>query len=120
MSARRLPGLVLDHNLVAVRQVQRRAIAGTNAELRLVLNRVHRIQRNALEVRAVVPGRLQARERKLRGNVLGRKLASARAGPAPFQQIERQKPHMRANLFADRSPPLQRAPPRAARQFPEP
>ena len=96
----RLPRLILGHDLVAIRQIERRAIGRHKAELRLVLHRVHRVQRNALEVRAVVAGRLNARQRELRGDVLRRQLASARPRTAAFQQVERQKSHMRANLLA--------------------
>ncbi len=60
---------------------------------------MHRVERNVLEVGAVVARRLQAVESKLRGNVLGCQLAAARAGAATLQQVERKKTHMGANLF---------------------
>ena len=95
-----LPCLILGHDLVAIRKIERRAIGRHKAEFRLVLHRVHRVQRNALEVRAVVAGRFNARKRELRGDVLRRQLASACPRTATFQQVERQKSHVRANLLA--------------------
>ena len=47
----------------------------------------------------MVAGGLQSVQRKLRGNVLGGDVASARAGAAALQQIAGQKFHVRANLL---------------------
>jgi len=60
---------------------------------------MHRIERNVLEVGAVVARRLQAVQSKLRSNVLGGQLAAAHAGPPSLQQIERKKTHVGANLI---------------------
>ena len=93
-----LPGLVLGDNLRGIRQIHGRSAGRSESKLRLLLHGVHRIQRHSLEPASLVARRLQPRQRELRGNILGRQLVSARAGAAPFQQIKRQKPHMRADL----------------------
>ena len=69
------------------------------AELRLVLDGVHRIERHLLEISAVVAGRLQAIQCELRADVLRGNVAAARAWSAALQQIVCQKPHVRSNLF---------------------
>ena len=83
----------------AIGEIDGLAAGRNKRELRLVLDGVHGVQRDSLEICAVVAGGLDAGERKLRGDVLGGQLASARAGSAAFEQIEREKAHMRANLF---------------------
>ena len=82
-----------------VGQIDRLAVGGNKGEFGLVLDGVDGEERNALEVGAVVARRLKAVQSELRGDVLGGQLAAPRAGTAAFEQIEREKAHMGANLF---------------------
>ena len=75
------------------------AARGNEGEFGFVFDGVHGVERDALEVGAVVAGWLQSGQGKLRGDVLGGKLGSASAGAAAFEQIERQKADMGANLL---------------------
>ena len=72
-------------------------------EFRFVLDGVHGDERDFLEVAGFstygVACGFEAVERELGSDVFGGKLGAARAGPAAFQQIKRQKAHVRANLF---------------------
>ena len=68
-------------------------------ELRLVLHGVDSVERHALEVGVVVARRLHAIEGELGGDVLRGQLVAASTRSAAFEQIERQKAHMGANLF---------------------
>jgi hypothetical protein len=54
----------------------------------------------ALKISAVVPGRFDAQQSQLRGEVLGRQIAPARAHSPAFQQIAGQVFHMSANPLA--------------------
>ena len=96
--SRTLPGFIFRHNLGTVGEIDRRALRWHKRKFCFVFVSVHRKERNLLEIGPVVAGGLQALKRKLRGNVLSRKLGAARPWPAAFEQIEREKAHMRANL----------------------
>ena len=94
-----LAGLVLGDDLRAVVQRDRLAACWDEGEFGLVLDGVHGVEGHALEVGSVVARRLHAGEGKLRGDVFGGQFGSARAGPAAFKQIEREKAHVGADLF---------------------
>ena len=56
--------------------------------------------RDLLQKRAVVAGRLQLHQSKLRGNVLGSDVTAAGAGAAALQQIVKEKTYVLADAVA--------------------
>ncbi len=91
-------GLVVGDVVVAEFQVQRSAVFRLQGGGRRRQG-VHAGEFDLLQIAAVVPRGLQAVQRKLRGDVLRRNVAAARAGAAALEQIVRQKTHMRADVL---------------------
>jgi hypothetical protein len=96
---RRLAGFIFRHDLAAVSEFDRLAARRHESEFRFVLDGMHGDERHFLEVAAVIAGGFEAVESELRFDVFGGKLSTARAGSSAFEQIEREKAHMGANLF---------------------
>ena len=94
----RLLGLIVGDILVERLQIHRRAVLGQQHKLGLRQS-CDSHQRNLLQVRSVVAGRLQSVFGKLCGYIFGCDVAAALAGAAAFEQIMRQKADMPANVF---------------------
>ena len=97
-----LPGLVFGDNLAAVSEFNRLAARWNEGELRFVFNRVHRDKWHFLKVVGFPPmvaGGFEPVDSELGGDIFRREFGATRTGPATLQQIKRQEPHVRPNLF---------------------
>jgi hypothetical protein len=63
------------------------------------VERLHPGELEVLKVGAVISGWLRARQRELRGNVLGGEIAAAGSHAATFEKIARQQAGMRGNAL---------------------
>ena len=90
--------LVVAHILIEQLQIERRALLRLERERRL-RQCGHSDQGDFLHVGSVVARRLQPIEGELCAHVLGRNVASALSGTAAFEQVMRQKSHVRPNAF---------------------
>ena len=95
----RSAGLILGDVILAILQLDRSAILRLQRKAGLILQRVHRQQRNLLEIRAVLACRLKSRQHELSSDILRSYFRSAQPRTPPFQQIVRKKANMGANLF---------------------
>ena len=90
--------LVRAHEIVQVLQPDG-AVAGRSRQLGIRL-RFYALQRDFLEIRAVVAGRLGARQCELGGEEFGGELPAAGAHPAALQQVAREKLHAGPDALA--------------------
>ncbi len=88
--------LVADHEVIGELQGERVALRRLQRRRGGRLG-LHADEIDSLQIAAVIAGGLQAVQRKLRRNVVGRNVAAACSGAAPLEQIIGQESHVRSD-----------------------